>query len=163
MAYLLDSNAFIEARKRWYGFDFCPAFWDWIDLQNRAGLLFSIDRVATELLAGDDELVPWVQDRRDSLFLKPDLRVLNSLSQLSIWASGGSYNAAAVSTFLDGADSYLVAHAHAHGLVVVTHELVGNSARNLKIPNACVQMGVSYVNPFEMLRIERARFVLDRG
>jgi len=25
MAYLLDANAFIEAKKRWYGFDFCPA------------------------------------------------------------------------------------------------------------------------------------------
>jgi hypothetical protein len=31
MAYLLDTNVFIEAKNRHYGFDFCPAFWDWID------------------------------------------------------------------------------------------------------------------------------------
>ena len=31
MAYLLDSNVFIEAKRLHYGFDFCPAFWDWID------------------------------------------------------------------------------------------------------------------------------------
>lgn len=158
--YLLDANAFIEARKRWYGFDFCPAYWDWLDVQNRAGAVFSIDRVATEVLAGDDELVQWVRDRRARFFLRPDLAVLNSLSRLSIWATGGSYDAAAVDTFLDAADSYLVAHAHAHGYTVVTHEKVQNSRRNIKIPNACTEMGVIYMNPFEMLRIERARFVL---
>jgi hypothetical protein len=30
MAYLLDSNVFIQAKNLHYGFDFCPAFWDWI-------------------------------------------------------------------------------------------------------------------------------------
>ena len=30
MAYLLDANVFIEAKKRWYGFDFCPSFWEWL-------------------------------------------------------------------------------------------------------------------------------------
>jgi len=158
--YLLDANVFIEARKRWYGFDFCPAYWNWIDLQNQAGVLFSIERVATELLAGDDELVPWVRERRTSLFLRPDREVLASLSRLSNWASGGFYSAAAVNTFLDGADVYLVAHAHAHGLNVVTHERVGTSTKNVKIPDACVEMGVSFLTPFEMLRLERARFVL---
>ena len=33
MAYLLDANVFIEAKRRHYGFDFCPAFWDWLDQQ----------------------------------------------------------------------------------------------------------------------------------
>jgi len=31
MTYLLDTNVFIEAKNRYYGFGFCPAFWDWID------------------------------------------------------------------------------------------------------------------------------------
>ena len=26
--YLIDTNVFIEAKNRHYGFDFCPAFWD---------------------------------------------------------------------------------------------------------------------------------------
>ena len=30
MAYLLDANVFIQARKMHYGLDFCPAFWDWL-------------------------------------------------------------------------------------------------------------------------------------
>lgn len=89
-----------------------------------------------------------------------DRDVLVSLSGLSRWVTGGFYEQSAVSTFLEAADSYLVAHAHAHGHTVVTHEKVANSPRLVKIPNACVEMGVKYVNTFEMLRMERARFVL---
>ncbi|MBA2388482.1 MAG: DUF4411 family protein [Acidimicrobiia bacterium] len=61
------------------------------------------------------------------------------------------------------ADSYLVAHAHAHGHTVVTMEVVSNSPRNIKVPNACVAMDVKYVNVFAMLRAERARFVLGQS
>jgi Domain of unknown function (DUF4411) len=29
MGYLLDANVFIQAKNLHYGFDFCPAFWEW--------------------------------------------------------------------------------------------------------------------------------------
>jgi Domain of unknown function (DUF4411) len=160
VAYLLDANVFIESKKRWYGFDFCPGFWAWLDSANEEGRVFSIERVADEILAGDDELVDWVRDGRRPMFLKPDAAVLASLTSLSRWATGGLYEASAVGTFLAAADSYLVAHAHAQGHVVVTHELVANSRKIVKVPNACVEMGVEYINTFEMLRREQARFVL---
>lgn len=35
MAYLLDANVFIQAKNLHYGFDFCPAFWDWLVESNR--------------------------------------------------------------------------------------------------------------------------------
>ena len=35
MAYLLDANVFIQAKNLHYGFDFCPAFWDWLVAQQR--------------------------------------------------------------------------------------------------------------------------------
>lgn len=41
MRYLLDTNVFIQARNLHYGFDFCPAFWDWLDGQNAAGVVGS--------------------------------------------------------------------------------------------------------------------------
>jgi hypothetical protein len=58
------------------------------------------------------------------------------------------------------ADYYLVAHAHANGFAVVTHEVAGNSRRKIKIPDACLAMGVRVVSPYQMLKAERARFVL---
>ncbi len=89
---------------------------------------------------------------------RPDADVIASLGALSRWASGGSYHAAAVQTFLDVADSYLVAHAHAHGHTVVTHEVVGNLPKQVKIPSACVELDVKCMNTFDMLRVEGARF-----
>ncbi len=159
MPYLLDANVFIQAKNLHYGFDFCPAFWDWIDNGHRAGTVFSIERVANELAAGGDDLADWAQ-LRPGLFLRPDALVVPSLQTTAIWANGHGYDPAAVATFLQVADYYLVAHAHAHGYTIVTHEIVASTPRRIKIPNACIDLGVRYLTPYEMLRAERARFVL---
>lgn len=68
--YLLDANIFIQAKNLHYGFDFCPAFWDWLVVQNEAGKVASIEKVGDELRAGNDVLgqVPHKQiDRRSAL------------------------------------------------------------------------------------------------
>ena len=61
--YLLDANVFIQAKNLHYGFDFCPAFWDWLHEMNNAKKVFSVERVGDEILAGDDELAEWVRRR----------------------------------------------------------------------------------------------------
>lgn len=158
--YLLDANIFIEAKNRHYGFDFCPAFWDWLIAQNALGTVYSIEKVGYELQAGDDELSVWADQRGRGFFKPPDDAVLPALSSVSTWTTEQAYEPAAVSTFLQVADYWLVAHALAHGFTVVTHELPSASARKIKIPNACIGLGVTSVSPYEMLRRERARFVL---
>ena len=160
MAYLLDSDVFIQAKNLHYGFDFCPAFWDWIERANQSRTVFSIEKVGDELVAGADQLATWAQQHDDTFFLKPDVAVVASLQATSAWANGAGYDPAAVHTFLQVADYYLVAHAHAHGYVVVTHEKPAASTKIIRIPSACIALGVKCVNPFEMLRSERARFVL---
>ena len=160
MKYLLDSDVFIQAKNLHYSLDFCPAFWDWLVASNASGLVFSIEKVGDEIEAGADELADWAAARGDSFFLKPDSAILPALATVSSWAAGQSYEPAAVSTFLQKADFYLVAHALAHGHVVVTHEIAAASTRKIKIPNACIGVGVKCMSPFEMLRHERARFVL---
>ncbi|MDX6626960.1 MAG: hypothetical protein QOE56_1949 [Solirubrobacterales bacterium] len=162
MSYLLDSNIFIQAKNLHYGFDFCPAFWDWLVERNAADQVFSVEKVFDEIRAGKDDLAQWVEDRPD-FFLNPDEKVVPSLQVASNWATGAGYDPAAVSTFLQVADYYLVSHAHAHGLTVVTHELPANSVMKIKIPNACIGLGVRCINPYEMLRVEQARFVLGQN
>ena len=54
---------------------------------------------------------------------------------------------------------FLVAHAHAHGMTVVTHERPG-ATKTVKIPDACAALDVRFVDTFAMLRREHARFVL---
>ena len=63
MAYLLDSNVFIQAKNLQYGFDFCPAFWDWLEQAHAAGGLHSIRHVGDELSPGEDELAGWADGR----------------------------------------------------------------------------------------------------
>ena len=160
MSYLLDSDVFIQAKNLHYGLDFCPAFWDWLIATNASGLVFSTEKVGDEIDAGADELAGWAATLGDGFFLKPDSAMLPALATLSSWATGQHYEPAAVSTFLQVADFYLVAHALAHGHVVVTHEVAAASTKKIKIPNACIGVGVKCMSPFEMLRHERARFVL---
>jgi len=160
MSYLLDSDVFIQAKNLHYGLDFCPAFWDWLIAANAKGLVFSTEKVGDEILAGADDLATWAGNRGDGFFLKPDATILPALANVSTWATGQNYEPAAVSTFLQVADFYLVAHALAHGHVVVTHEVAAASTKKIKIPNACIGVGVKCVNPYEMLRREKARFVL---
>ncbi len=86
--------------------------------------------------------------------------MLPALSSVSTWATGQAYEPAAVNTFLLEADYYLVAQALAHGHTVVTHEIASTSTKRIKIPDACISLGIKCITPFEMLRRERARFVL---
>ncbi|MCK6480730.1 MAG: DUF4411 family protein [Planctomycetaceae bacterium] len=160
MAYLLDTNVFLQAKNLHYGLDFCPAFWDWLVKANAERRVFSIEKVGDEIAAGADELVPWAAARGAGFFLKPDAAMSGALAAVSTWASGPRYEPAAVNTFLQVADYYLVAHALGHGYTVVTHEIASTSVKRIKIPDACLGLGIKCVTPFEMLRAERARFVL---
>ena len=53
-----------------------------------------------------------------------------------------------------------MAHAHAHGHAVVTHEVHSPSVRRVKIPTVCIGLGVKCMTTFELLNKERARLVL---
>ena len=86
--------------------------------------------------------------------------MLPALQTVSDWASGHGYQPSAVTTFLQVADYWLVAHALAHQCTVVTHEVPAETTGKIKIPNACISLDLRCMNPYEMLRRERARFVL---
>lgn len=160
MTYLLDANVFIQAKNLHYGLDFCPAFWDWLLDNNAAGRVFSIDKVADEIAAGADELTDWMRQKGNGLFRKTDPHIAAQFGKVSAWATGQQYEPAAVNTFLQVADFYLIAHALADGHVVVTHETPANSVKRIKIPNACIGLNLRFMTPYEMLRREHARFVL---
>lgn len=160
MAYLLDANVLITAKNLQYGLDFCPAFWDWLIVGNDTGLVFSVEKVGDEVRASGDELADWAAKRGDSFFVKPKESDHSALAEVSAWAKSQGYEPEAVNTFLDVADYYLVAQAYAGRHTVVTHEVPSPSIRKIKIPDACIGLGIKCMTPYEMLRRERARFVL---
>lgn len=160
MSYLLDANVFMSANNLHYGLDFCPAFWDWLRHKANTGVVASIDKVADEIEAGQDALSAWARDHGQALFRRTPPTLAPQFAALSTWATGQQYTPAAINTFLQVADYYLLAHALAGQHVVVTHEVISSSPAKIKIPNACLGLGLRFMTPYQMLRTERARFVL---
>ena len=161
MAYLLDANVFIEAHRRYYGLDFAPGFWDWLAAAHNDGIIHSVEKIREELVGMDDALAGWVRARPGSFFLPPDAGTLAALAAAVEWSRRQNFRQSAVSLFADSADAYLVAHAHAHEHTVVTLEQPSDGVKQVKIPNVCVALGVKYINTFEVLRREGARFMLS--
>lgn len=161
MAYLLDSNVFITARNQHYGRRFCPGFWDWIVAANQAGFVRSVERVRKELVKIDDDLKSLAKQwgRRFSMPPRPDDRP--ALGRVTNWIRSRDWEPSAIHAFLQEADYYLIGQALAGGHKVVTHEVPSNSTKQIKIPNVCIGVGVKCMSPFDMLRAENVRLVLD--
>lgn len=161
MAYLLDANVFIAAKNNHFGFDFCPAYWDWLDAANASGTVHSVERVYGELIERGDDLSEWAHARRD-FFLALTAEDVRAVGTVNRWANDSpDFDPAAKAEFADAADSFLVAQASAGGHTVVTHERISDGRKRIKIPNAAAAHGVAWCTPFHMLRVERARFVLE--
>ena len=162
MAYLLDSNTFIQAKNEYYGFDTCPGYWDWLERENTAGNVFSIDRIGDELKEGTDQLAVWAAARGKDFFLPLDAAAVQAMTRVSNWVQGADYQEQAKRAFLRTADPFLIAYGLVHGHTVVTHEVhVEGERRKVKIPSVCRALQVPCIRIFEMLRREGARFVMD--
>ena len=157
--YLLDANVFIEAYRRYYAFEICPGFWEFLAAYSGRGV-FSIDRVRTELLDGDD-LSSWVRNAPRQLFVSTiDKQVADAYSDVVGWIRGDQqYREEAKAAFFKGADGWLVAYAMAHPAVLVTHEAFSPEAkRRVPLPNVCRHFNVSTSDTFLMLRELDVRF-----
>lgn len=162
MAFLVDTNIFVDAHRRYYGFDIVPSFWDFLDQQFSAGSLVSIRPVLDELKKGDDALTDWAKNRPD-FFKDLDDATVEKMVELADWANQqvrqGDLTQAAVDEFLSVTDYFLVAFAAAHDLVVLTHEQPSPGAKKrVLIPNVCKIFGVAYADTFEMMRSLGAQF-----
>lgn len=154
MTYLLDANAFIEAKNEFYRFTFCPGYWEWILDKNKLGIVYSIDKIFDEITRGNDDLAEWAKSHKE-LFISETESLPESLSLVSQWASGQNYTPAAISKFFSSGDYYLVAHAHTPKYTLVTRERPdSNSKGRVMIPNACKALEIKFMSPFDMLEKE---------
>ncbi|MFW8600142.1 DUF4411 family protein [Desulfobacterota bacterium M19] len=160
MIYCLDANIFIEAKNLYYHFNICPGFWECLDRQN--GTVGSILPVYEELTDGNDKLIEWVVDRKDSGIFDDisAITVQESFREIAIHVSD-QYEPQHAEKFLDDADPWLIAYAQVHGCTVVTKEKFSPGTKRVKIPNICEEFGVDYTDCFTMLKGLGACFILD--
>jgi hypothetical protein len=151
--YLLDTGVFVEGHRRWYNQDIVPGFWDALLHFHGAGRLCSLDRCRDEIKEGD-ALADWVADAPDEMFVTTaDAEVVAKYGEVMAWAAAADFTDAAKAEFASVADGWLVAYGATQDLIVVTHETHEAARQNrVKVPNACEQFGVEWLDTFEMLR-----------
>jgi hypothetical protein len=161
--YVLDANAFIEAKDRYYGFDICPGYWSSLIVQHDAKRLFSIDRIAEELNEQGDIVQEWIENKVPETFFKKteDQFVIEKFQEMVSWVySQSQFTDAAKSEFASVADGWVIAYAKVNGLIVVTHEQYKPEAkRKVPMPNVCIEFDVTFVDTFEMLRDLGEKFI----
>ena len=159
--YILDSDVFMEAARRYYAFDLAPKFWESLVLHAADGRIQSIDHVKKEIERGKDDLATWATTQFSDAFASTDEDdVIDSYSEVMGWVQAQSqFSDAAKADFAAGADGWLVAYAKSKGGIVVTHEVLNpNIRRRVPIPNVCEAFDVKYHDTFEMLRELGVRF-----
>lgn len=164
MDYLLDTNIFIEAKRRYYGMDFCPGFWEWLDHAKGNGSICSVTPVCDELVAGNDELARWAERRTtNGWFLDiDDQGTQERYAQIVRHVNSLDFTQPAKDEFFRVADPWLIAKAQTVNATVVTHEVFDpNIRRKILIPNVCRVLGVTYLDTFDLLRAHTASFVLQ--
>jgi hypothetical protein len=162
MEYCLDTSVYTQAHRLYYAFDLAPGFWKSLKEHAQNEVLTSPSAVFTELAKGNDELAEWAKENKDSLFSEPDEKVIEAFRQIADFSNLRYQDEHWIRHFLDGADPWVIAHAKAHDLIVVTME--GNKGSEeidpkskrfigkIKIPNMCRHFGVKCISTFELIR-----------
>ena len=159
--YIIDSNVFIQGKNFHYNFSFCEGFWDWVHAGFNSGVVYSIDKVRSELIAGKkgDEARKWAEEMPEGFFLDDvgDAEVMREYGHVMSWAAADNhYQKAALSRFAEAkrADAFLLAYARAHGHIVVTHELSQpEKKKEVPIPDAAIKIGnIKTVTIFDLLK-----------
>lgn len=155
--YILDSNFFIQAHRVYYPLDVVASFWNIVRDLAEQGVIISIDKVKNELYKNEDDLKAWCESNLPTSFFKESSGVYPSYSDIVGWAVSRSdhYLQKAIDEFLDAdeADAWLASYALANNGTIVTHEVSNPAQKNkIKIPEACNQFGVPFINTIEMFR-----------
>ncbi|MBI5933838.1 MAG: DUF4411 family protein [Chloroflexi bacterium] len=162
MEYCLDTSVYTQAHRQYYAFDLAPGFWKSLKTHAENEVLISPIAVFTELAKGNDELAKWTKENKGLLFSEPNAKVVESFRQIADFINTRYESGQWIRLFLDGADPWVIAHAKAHNLIVVTME--GNKGSEeinprtkrfigkIKIPNMCGHFGVKCISTFELIR-----------
>jgi hypothetical protein len=154
--FVLDANAFIQAKRRFYPFEICPGYWAALKWHQQQGNLCSIDKVQQELERGGDDLTTWINSvfGKDGFAETDGSAVTNAYKEMLAWVTAQSqFNDAAKAKFQEVADGWLSAFAKANNCTVVTLEEFDPVIRkSVPLPNVCKAFDVQWITPYEMLR-----------
>jgi hypothetical protein len=157
--YVIDSNFLIQAHRATYPLDVALSFWNKVKQLADEGKIISIDKVQNEIYDKNDELESWCTDNLPDTFFRESSESLTAYASVVSWAVSKSnhYMPKALNEFLDGdeADAFLIAFAlmDSYERIIVTQEISQPEIkRKIKIPEACNDLNVSFINVMDMFR-----------
>jgi hypothetical protein len=157
--YVLDANALIQPKRRFYPFDACPGYWKAILWHRNQNSVVSVDRVRDEIERCQDELSAWVQNEYglDRFVSTGEPAVVQRYAEMIACVQAQpQFKLAAKEEFAraEEADAWVAAYAKATagGVVVTLEEYSPDAQKRVPLPNVCRAFDLEWITPFEMLR-----------
>jgi len=149
--YCLDANVIIEAWQKYYSPTFCPDYWELLNDFGQNNKMFIPESVYEEIIRTDDDL---------SIWLKKSNIPVHKINESVTKCLQTIYSKNPVHKFLVDntkarslADPWIIAHAINEKATVVTKEekVTALNSKRIKIPNVCDNMGIRWINDFQLI------------
>lgn len=149
--YCLDANVLIQAWQKYYSPKFCPDYWKVLDEYGSRGTIFLPEAVYDEVVRTDDALSSWFKQSKLPIhkISGPVTRCLQDIYNHNISHKNLVDNTRNRSL----ADPWIIAHALHNNATVVTKEekITALNSNRIKIPNVCENMGIRWINDFQLI------------
>lgn len=157
--FLVDTN-FLGTAETFYPEGVFPTLWSELKRTLFTADVYFHRYVDAELQKWNHPRLNWyLNNVQHSQILHPDGDEINAYREVTEWAvNHPTYRQSAATTFLNAADSWLVASGARHGYTIVSNEKPApNSVSKIKIPDAAGAFQVKCVTLLEFLRIRQIK------
>lgn len=150
--YCLDANVLIQAWQKYYSPKFCPDYWSVLNELGSQGIVFLPIMVFEEITRTDDDLSKWLKESKIPIrkITEPVTKCLQN-----IYSKNPNHKYLVDNTKARSlADPWIIAHAIDEKATVVTKEekITAINSKKIKIPNVCDNMGVIWINDFQLIK-----------
>lgn len=156
--FCIDTNVLIQGWQKYYSPDFCSDYWNILDNLGSKGRIFIPEMVFDEINKTEDDLSKWLKESKIPI-RNIDEPVSKCLQD--IYAKNELHKYLVDNTRARSlADPWVIAHAINEKATVVTKEekITAINSRRIKIPNVCDNMGVRWINDFDLIRRLNIKF-----
>lgn len=154
--YLLDADVIITANRDYYPIERIPQFWDWLLQQCQSGYIKIPGEIYTEITPKEDMLENWIKEAKLQGNIILDEEIEPKKLNLVLTKGYQISELSEISLEKIGRDASLIAYAFKNikQRVVVTKEVSKPSkiGANRKIPDVCNDLGVQWIDDFELYR-----------
>ena len=149
--YCLDANVLIQTWQKYYNPKFCLDYWNILIELGKQDRIFTPELVSEEITRTEDDLSKWLKGSKIPIkkISEPVTICLQRIYSTNPIHQNLVDNTKARSL----ADPWLIAHALYENATVVTKEekITALNSSRIKIPNVCDNMGVRWINDFQLI------------